>query len=113
MLTEFKMLEEVKAVGTQVMYLAKSVEDSSNHLRVLNANIQKASESSNKSSVAMKYLTFALVFLGFAQVVVAGLGYWNEQSVVVAKRECYLAVLQTSDISLNYQSCLRNKGLSD
>lgn len=92
MITEFKMLEEIKT---------------------LNTSIKGAAESSDRSSRAMKYLTAALVFLGFAQVVVAGLGYWADKSIMEAKRNCYKSVLQTSDINLNYRSCLRSYGLSD
>lgn len=113
MVTEFKMLDEVKAIGTQIMCLSKAVEDSSGHLKVLNTNIKDASISSNRNSRAMKYITWALVFLGFAQVVVVGMNYWIERSVIDAKKKCYQNVLQTSDIDLNYKSCLRNNGLSD
>lgn len=113
MITEFKMLEEVKGVGTQIMYLSKSVEDSSNHLKTLNSNIREAAESSGRNSRAMKYLTCALVFLGLAQLVVVGLNYWVDQSVVVAKKNCYKNALQTSDVVLNYKSCLRSIGLLD
>lgn len=92
MITEFKMLEEIKT---------------------LNTSIKGAAESSDGNSRAMKYLTGALVFLGLIQVVVAGLGYWADQAVIGAKKNCYKSVLQTSDINLNYKSCLRNNGLSD
>jgi len=112
MVTEFKMLEEVRGVGMQIIYLSKSVGDSSNQLKLLNANIKEASVASDKSSRAMKYLTWALVFLGLAQVIVAGLNYLAQQSIVKIKKQCYQSVLQTSNIDLNYKSCLRNNGLS-
>lgn len=91
-LIEFKMLDEVKT---------------------LNASIKGAAESSDRNSTAMKYLTGALVFLGLAQVIVASLSYWKDQSVITVKENCYKSVLQTSDIDLSYKSCLRHHGLSD
>lgn len=113
MLTEFKLLDEVKNVATQVIYLSKSVENSSDQLKLLNKNIKEAADSSDKSSRAMKYLTYALVFLGLAQVIVAGLNYSTEKNIIETKKNCYENVLQTSNIDLNYKSCLRSKGLSD
>lgn len=92
MLTEFKMLDEIKT---------------------LNMSIKGASDSSDRNAKAMKYLTLALVFLGFVQVLVAGLSYWSGKSVIETKRDCFKSVLNTSDIDLNYKACLRNNGLSD
>jgi len=91
-MTEFKMLDEVKT---------------------LNAGLKAAAVSSNKNSRAMNWLTGTLVFLALAQVLVAWLNYQADQSVTKAKESCYRSVLQTSDIDLNYKSCLRSKGLSD
>ena len=92
MITEFKQLEELKT---------------------LNGGIKEASIASNKNSLAMKYLTGALVFLGIAQVVVAYLNYHSEQKITGVRKRCYQNVLQTSDIDLNYKSCLRSYGLSN
>jgi len=92
MITEFKMLDEVKT---------------------LNASIKEASESSDKNSKAMKCLTGALVFLGIVQVAVAGLSYWTDKSIIETKKNCYKNVLQASDIELNYKSCLHSNGLSE
>ncbi len=78
MLTEFKLLEEIKNAATQMMYLSKSVEDSGNHLKTLNANIKIASDSSVNNARAMTNLTRALVFLGFVQVIVAAFFHINK-----------------------------------
>lgn len=92
MITEFKMLDEVKT---------------------LNASIKASAESSDRNSVAMKYLTGALVFLGVVQVIVAGLSYRADRSIIETKKNCYKSVLQTSNVELNYRSCLHNNGLSE
>lgn len=90
--TEFKMLDEVRA---------------------LNAGLKETAVSSNRNSRAMNWLTGALVLLAFVQVFVTWLNFQADQSVIRAKGNCYRSVLQTSDIDLNYQSCLRSKGLSE
>ena len=79
MLTEFKLLEEVKNVAAQVMHLSHAVEESNSHLKILNANIKSASDSSDRNARAMTYLTFALVFVGVVQVGVAG--YFSYQQI--------------------------------
>ena len=113
MITEFKLLEEIKGVSKQVIYLSKSVEDSSKELSALNSNIKQASTSSDKNSLAMKYLTGALVFLGFVQCAITYFNYRSEQKTIDIRKQCYQNVLQTSDIDLNYKSCLRDNGLSN
>ena len=92
MMTEFKQLEELKT---------------------LNSSLIKASITSDRNSLAMNYLTGALVFLGIAQVVIAYLNYHNEQKNIESIKQCFQSVLQTSDIDLNYKNCLRNHGLSN
>ncbi len=92
MLTEFKQLDELKT---------------------LNENIKQSSIAAGKNSLAMNCLTGALVFLGLAQVVVAYLNYHGEQKIIELRKQCYQSVLQTSDIDLNYRSCLRSYGLSN
>jgi len=37
--------------------------------------------------------------------------YWYSYRPEKIRRDCYQTVLQTSDINLNYQSCLRSHGL--
>ena len=39
MITEFKMLEEIRGVGMQIIYLSKSVEQASDQLKLLNNNV--------------------------------------------------------------------------
>lgn len=113
MISEFKILEEIKNVATQIIYLSKSLESSAEQLKSLNINIKNASKASDRNSKIMVYLTYALVFLGFAQMIVAGLNMWTEKSITKLKKQCYQNVLQTSDIDLNYKNCLRNEGLSN
>lgn len=113
MLTEFKLLEEIKGIAQQIIYLSKSVDNASKELDVLNSNIRQASISSDKNSKAMKYLTCALVFLGLAQFAIAYFNYRSEQKTIEIRKQCYQNVLQTSDIDLNYKSCLRGHGLSN
>jgi len=79
----------------------------------LNANIQNYSDATSKQSMVTVALTVALVLLAFAQVAVAYLNYINEQFVIYERKQCFQSVLQTSDIDLNYKSCLRDHGLSD
>ncbi|MDB4983831.1 MAG: hypothetical protein JWM20_10 [Patescibacteria group bacterium] len=113
MITEFKTLEEIKGVATQVIYLAKSVEDANIQLKDLNVAIRKSSDGANKSTRAMMFLTAALVLFALAQVIVAWLSYQTNENMLKVKRNCYQNVLQTSNIDLNYKSCLRNNGLSE
>jgi len=82
-------------------------------VKTLNAGLKETAVSSNRNSRAMNWLTGALVFLALVQVVVVWLNYRADQSIIKAKESCYRSVLQTSDIDLNYKSCLRSKGLSD
>ncbi len=43
-------------------------------------------------------------------VVSAGVFYWYSYRPEQIRKDCYRAVLQTSDFDLNYVSCLRSKG---
>lgn len=99
MITEFKSLEEAKNLNLQ--------------LRDLNVAVREATRSSNGNSRAMMYLTVALVFLGIVSAAVAWLEYRANNSIVEIRKNCYQSVLQTSNIDLNYKSCLRDNGLSD
>lgn len=79
----------------------------------LNANIQNYSKSTSIQSNVIIGLTFAMLVLAIVQAVVA---YWNfqsDQTLVDIRKQCYQSVLQTSDIDLNYKSCLRSQGLSN
>lgn len=109
----FKTTQEISAVGQQVMHLSTSVDKANEELGSLAKNLRAASESSDKHSNAMKLLTFALVFLGLVQVIVAGLSYWDHNREVEARKNCFKSVLQTSDIDLNYKNCLRDNGLTE
>ena len=82
-------------------------------LKNLNKGIKDGSDSSNKYSNAMKWLTGGLVALGLAQFGVAYLEYRGNQDIIDVKKNCYQSVLQTSSIDLNYKNCLRSHGLSD
>lgn len=113
MLTEFKMLEEIKAVGTQIIYLSKSVENANLQLKDLNVGIRNATSSSDRHARAMKWLTAGLVILGLAPLVAAYVQYRSDQSVIEGRKSCYQTVLQTSNIDLNYKNCLRSKGLME
>ncbi len=92
--------------STHVGYLKDKVEQ-------LNKNLEESSKSSDRNSRAMKYLTGALVFLGIVQVLVAWLSYSADRSIIGTKKNCYKTALQTSDIELNYRSCLHSNGLSE
>lgn len=113
MLTEFKLLEEIKGVGQKIDHLTESLKNANLQFKDLNVGIRSSSKSANKSSYAMMFLTAALVLFAFAQVAVAWLGYKADQKIIEIKRNCYRQVLQTSNIDLNYKSCLRDNGLSD
>jgi preprotein translocase subunit YajC len=54
------------------------------------------------------YILSALIIfiLGFAF-------YWYSYRPEKARKDCYQAVLQTSDFDLNYKSCLRHHGLDE
>ncbi len=82
-------------------------------IKTLNTTIEKSSSSNDRQAQAMKYLTGALVFLTIVQVAVAWLSYSADRSIIDIKKKCYETVLQTSDIELNYRSCLHSNGLSE
>jgi hypothetical protein len=113
MLSEIEFLKEIRGVGSQLTQLSVSLHKTTLILRELNSTIQSGIASSNKSATAMFALTFALGAFAAAQVVVAYLSYTSDQGIIEAKSSCYKSVLTTSDIDLNYKSCLRSKGLSD
>jgi hypothetical protein len=113
MLTEFKLLDEVKNAAAQVMHLSHSLESSNLQLKDLNAAVRDSTSSANKTSSAMMWLTGALAIFALAQVGVAWMSYSSNEQIMNIRRTCYQSVLQTSDIDLNYRSCLRDHGLSD
>ena len=99
MSTDYKQIDEIKSLNLQ--------------LKDLNTAIIKSSESSDKSSRAMFFLTGGLVVFAFVQSIAAWLSYRADQEIIGLKKSCYQSILQTSDFDLNYKSCLRRNGLSD
>src|SRR3989338_9869145 len=104
MVTEFKLLEEIK-------WLSGSVASANLQLKDLNGGIRNATQSSDRHSTAMKWLTGGLVILGLAPLIATYVQYRADQFIIEGRKSCYQAVLQTSDIDLNYKSCLRSNGL--
>jgi hypothetical protein len=81
-------------------------------MKILNKSLEDSATASDKNSRAMNFLTGALVLLTLAQFVIAYLNYNAEQQIIKVRKQCYQTVLQTSDIDMNYKSCLRDHGLS-
>lgn len=90
----------------------------------LNKTLKESSQSSDKHSSSMKWLTTSLVFIGFAQIIVAWLPYNQENNLRVIKSDCYAgAELNPEVIKISnttertkltnqyYQDCLNRFGL--
>ena len=92
--------------STHIGYLENKVDQ-------LNKNLEESAKSSDRNSKAMNYLTLALVLLGIVQFLFAWLSYSANQSIIETKKNCYKTVLRSSNIELNYRSCLHNNGLSE
>ena len=102
-------------LGDKLFYLTKAMYDTALNLKdssnKLNETLKKSSESADKHSTSMKYLTFGLVAIAVAQVIVAYLPYREHTREVDARKNCFQSVLQTSNIDLNYKNCLRDNGI--
>jgi hypothetical protein len=52
-----------------------------------------------------------ILYILIAISVLSFIFYWYSYRPEQIRKNCYQAVLQTSDFDLNYRSCLRSKGL--
>jgi hypothetical protein len=113
MLTEFKLLEEIKGVGAQIMHLSTEIGRATRELSGLNRSASKADISSNRNATSMFWLTFALVFVGIVQILVTAVPMLLTDKDRAERSACFKTVLTTDDIDLNYKNCLRSKGLQE